>query len=59
MCSFGMTLAHLITMLSNRLAALNSAHATAVGLGNVDEVARLDGEIEETQTTLRQLQGIQ
>lgn len=54
-----MTLTHLITMLSNRLAALNNAHATAVGLGNVDEVARLDGEIDETQTTLRQLQGLQ
>ena len=54
-----MTLAHLITMLSNRLAALNSAHATALGLGNVDEVARLDVEINVTQNTLRQLQEIQ
>ncbi len=54
-----MTLAHLITMLSNRLAALNSAYATALGLGNVDEVARLDMEINVTQSTLRQLQEIQ
>lgn len=54
-----MTLAHLITMLSNRLAALNSAHATALGLGNVDEVARLEVEINVTQSTLRRLQEIQ
>ena len=54
-----MTLAQIITMLSNKLAALNNAHATASGLGNMDDVARLDAEIEATQTTLRQLQSIQ
>jgi hypothetical protein len=55
----GMTLSQLITMLSNRLAALNNAHATAASLGNVDDAARLNAEIEITQTTLGQLRSIQ
>lgn len=47
-----MTIVELITLASNRLAALNGAHATAVALGDVERMAALEAEIAETQSTL-------
>jgi hypothetical protein len=47
-----MTIPQLITLAANRLAVLNSAHATAVVLGEVERIAVLDAEIAETQATL-------
>ena len=51
-----MTIPQLITLASNRLAALNSARATAVALGDVERIAALDADIAETQATLDALQ---
>lgn len=47
-----MTVAELIKLVSNRLAALNGAHATATALGDVVQLERLEAEITETQVTL-------
>ena len=50
-----MTIDQLITLAANRLAALNTARATAVGLGNIALLDGLDADITETQATLNQL----
>lgn len=47
-----MTIAQLITLVSNRLAALNSARATAVALGDIERIDALDAEIAVTQSTI-------
>jgi hypothetical protein len=47
-----MTIQQLITLASNRLAALNSSRANAVALGEVERIELLDAEILETQNTL-------
>lgn len=50
-----MSLAELIQLVQNKLAALNSARATAAAVGDVAQVVLLDGQIDETQITLDQL----
>jgi hypothetical protein len=47
-----MSIVELITLVSNRLATLNGAHATATVLGDVRQLERLEAEITETQVTL-------
>lgn len=53
-----MTIQQLLAMMSNKLAALNNAQATADRLGNLEEATRLSVEIQETQTTINQLQNV-
>jgi hypothetical protein len=53
-----MTIAQLISLATNRLAALNNARATAVALGHIDRLDALDADIAETQTTLDALRAI-
>jgi hypothetical protein len=53
-----MTIAQLITLAANRLAALNNARTTAVALGQVDRLDALDADIAETQATLDALRAI-
>lgn len=50
-----MTLAELIQLVQNKLAALNSARATAATIGDLPQVVLLDAQINETQITLDQL----
>lgn len=50
-----MTLQDLIQIVSAKLAALNSARATALSLGDLKRAVELDTDIEETQTTLTHL----
>lgn len=47
-----MTIPQLISLVSNRLAALNSNRATAAALGDIERIDALDREIEATQRTL-------
>jgi len=51
-----MNISNLITLASNRLMALNVERATAVTLGNIGLLDRIDNEIAETQRTLDALQ---
>jgi hypothetical protein len=53
-----MTISDLIVLVANKLASLNNALATATALGNVDDVLRLQDEIEATETTLEQLRSL-
>lgn len=50
-----MTVPELIVMCERRLASLQSVRGSAVALGDLAQVARLDNEISETQATLNQL----
>lgn len=50
-----MTIQQLITLASNRIAALNTSRANAVALGDIERIDALDAEIEQTQTTLAAL----
>ncbi len=50
-----MTLAELIQLVSYKLAALNSARASAAAIGDLNQVVVLDAQINETQLTLDQL----
>jgi hypothetical protein len=51
----GMTLAELIQLVSYKLAALNSARASALTIGDLNQVVQLDAQISQTQLTLDQL----
>jgi hypothetical protein len=51
-----MKVSDLIILMSNRLAWLNNAKATAVAAGDAEAVLKLDSEISETQDTLNSLQ---
>ena len=53
-----MTLAELIQLVSYRLAALNSARASAVAVGDLNQVVSLDSQINQTQLTLDQLRSL-
>jgi hypothetical protein len=53
-----MTLQDVIKLLSSKLAALNSAKATATTVGDFDRIVALERDIEETQNTLYRLQVI-
>ena len=50
-----MNIPQLITLAYNRLAALNSARSSAVGLGNIAALEGLDADILETQSTIDKL----
>jgi hypothetical protein len=51
-----MTIAELILMCERRLTHLQSVRGSAVALGDMQQAARIDADIAETQTTLNQLQ---
>lgn len=50
-----MTITDLIKLASNKLTMLNNARATAVTLGDVDAITKIDTSIAETQSTLDKL----
>ena len=50
-----MTVQKLIQLAERRLVRLEQERINAELIGDVDAMARLDGEIGETQTTLNQL----
>lgn len=50
-----MTLAEVIRLVENKLSALNSARASALAIGDMNQVILLDSQITETQMTLDQL----
>lgn len=50
-----MTVQKLIQLAERRLARLEQERINAELIGDTDAMARLDGEIGETQTTLNQL----
>jgi hypothetical protein len=50
-----MSIEDLIRLVQARLAALNSARGTAVAIGDIAQIVRLDVDIATTQTTLDQL----
>jgi hypothetical protein len=51
----GMSIAELIQLVSYKLAALNSARASSVSVGDMNQVVSLDSQIAQTQLTLDQL----
>lgn len=53
-----MNIEKFIELAANRLATLNAALATAVALGQLDEIARLDIEIAEVETILSKLRSL-
>ena len=53
-----MTLNDLIALVANKLSSLNNALATATALGNIEDVLRLQDEIQATETTLGQLRSL-
>lgn len=53
-----MTLAELIQLVSYKLSALNSARASAVAVGDLNQVVNIDAQIAQTQITLDQLRSI-
>jgi hypothetical protein len=53
-----MTVIDLITLAQARLAALNTAMATALALGDAASIASLDAEIAETEATLAALRSL-
>jgi hypothetical protein len=54
----GMTLAELIQLVSYKLSALNSARASAVSIGDLNQVVSLDAQILQTELTLDQLRSL-
>ena len=50
-----MNISQLLTLASNRLAALNNARATAVAMGDISRLGTLDADIAETQATIDKL----
>jgi hypothetical protein len=54
----GMSIADLIQLVSYKLAALNSARASAVAIGDLNHVVLLDAQINQTQLTLDQLRSL-
>ena len=50
-----MNIPQLLSLACNRLAALNSARATALALGDIARLDALDADIAETQATIDKL----
>lgn len=50
-----MTVSELIQMLERRVVYLQSVRTSAVALGDLQQVERVESEINETQSTLNQL----
>jgi hypothetical protein len=59
MCGAGMSISELIQLVSYKLAALNSARASAVSVGDLSQVVALDTQISQTQLTLDQLKTLE
>lgn len=53
-----MTVEELIQLMGYKLAALNSARASAVSVGDLNQVVSLDAQISQTQITLDQLRSL-
>lgn len=53
-----MSVSELIQMCERRISHLNQVRASALALGDIAQVARIDGEINDTQTTLNQLRSL-
>lgn len=53
-----MTVAELILIVRNRLSTLGQQRGHAVSIGDVARVAALDADIDETTTTLAQLESL-
>lgn len=53
-----MTIDQIITIVSNRISTLNSMRATAVNLGQIDSINKIDEELAETQQTLDALKEV-
>lgn len=53
-----MNLVDLITIMTNRLTALNNNRVLAVSVGDLEQVNKLDIEIATTQQTLDQLRSL-
>ena len=51
-----MTIVELISMCERRLVHLQSVRGSAVALGDLQQISKVDADIDETQTTLNQLQ---
>lgn len=54
-----MTIVELVRLVENKLAALNSARATAAVFGNVNQIIEIDLEILTTQDTLLKLKSVE
>ena len=50
-----MSIDDLIRLMEARLAALNSARASAAAVGDLAQITRLDEEVSQTQLTIDQL----
>ncbi len=50
-----MNIPQLLSLASNRLAALNGARATALAMGDISRLESLDADIAETQATIDKL----
>jgi len=50
-----MSIEDLIRLMEARLAALNSARASAAAVGDLTQATRIDADVAQTQTTLDQL----
>lgn len=53
-----MTLQQVRAILTNKLTTLHAQRGYAMAIGDLDRVAAIDAEIQETQTTLDQLNAI-
>lgn len=53
-----MKIAELITLAENKLSALNNEMSYAIQVGEVDEIARIEAQVTETQQTLDQLRSV-
>lgn len=54
-----MTITELIGIVSNRLISLAQAKAHAATIGDLDRVASIDADINETESTLSQLRSLE
>lgn len=50
-----MTIDDLVAMCRSRLAQLSQLRSSAVALGDVEQVSKIDAQASETQATLNQL----
>ena len=50
-----MSIEELIRLMEARLAALNSARASAAAVGDIEQIQRIDADVAQTQLTLDQL----
>lgn len=53
-----MTISDLIKLMENRLSYLNSSRSHAASIGDADQVAAIDVQIETTQNTLNLLRSL-